>query len=57
MNGYSLAALLALALLLPTAWGTNHDTETDQAIADTVIDVAGDARQLHADMLFAEARP
>lgn len=54
MNGFTVAALLALALLLPTAWATNHDTETDQTTADLVDERAAESAQLQADEKFAE---
>lgn len=54
MNRTTLTAFIALALILPTAWETNHDTETDQATAYTVLDRAAESAQLQADVLFAE---
>ena len=55
MKTATLTAFIALALILPTAWDTNHDSETDQATADTVLDRAAESAQLQVDVLFAEA--
>ena len=55
LQDYALALGIAAAILLATA--TNRDTETEQATADTVTDVAAHAEQLQVDLLFAEVRP
>jgi len=55
LKAWGLALLLAAVSLTGTA--TNRDTETEQATADTVTDVAAHAEQLQVDLLFAEVRP
>ncbi|MCZ2496402.1 hypothetical protein GN316_06505 [Xylophilus sp. Kf1] len=55
MTRATLTAFIALALILPNAWETNHDSEAEQATADTVLDRAAESAQLQADLLFAEA--
>ena len=54
MTRAAITAFIALVLILPTAWETNHDSETEQATADTVLDRAAENAQLQADVLFAE---